>query len=437
MSAHLQRSERINPKVNAIVTLADDALDRARAAEMALMNDEPVGPLHGLPLTIKDTIDTAGLRTTSGSRPLADHVPDRDATVVARLKDAGAIIIGKTNTPEMAIPYETNNPVFGRTNNPHDLERTAGGSSGGEAAAIAACLSPAGIGSDLSGSIRVPAHFCGIAGLKPTTGFVSVDGHTPRAEGSLLLGVGIGPMARTVGDLALLLKVIAGDAKLQPAREIRGLRAAWYVNDGIAPVDEEIVGAVERAASALHDAGVKVEQARPPGVEHGLRLWLELFSPSVLRQLSEFYREREGEAGPQAAAILGRAHEADSSMEGKIAAAERQAKAVVERERLREELLRWMKTTPIIIAPVGATCAFKHGARRVEVNSESVSVFRAFSYSQTYNVFGMPGVAVPAGRSARGLPIGVQVVGPPFEEQTVLAVAEIVEEALGGWQPIV
>ena len=400
------------------------------------MNDEPVGPLHGLPLTIKDTIDTAGLRTTSGSRLLANHVPERDATVVARLKDAGAIIIGKTNTPEMAIPYETNNPVFGRTNNPHDLERTAGGSSGGEAAAIAACLSPAGIGSDLSGSIRVPAHFCGIAGLKPTTGCVPVDGHTPRAEGSLLLGVGIGPMARTVGDLALLLKVIAGDAKLQAAREIRRLRAAWYVNDGIAPVDEEIVRAVERAAAALHDAGIEIEPARPPGVEHGLRLWLELFSPSVLRQLSEFYREREGDAGPEVAAMLVRAHEADSSKEGKIAAAEHQAKAVVERERLREELLRWMKTTPIIIAPVGATCAFEHGAQRVEVKGDSVSVFRAFSYSQTYNVFGLPSVAVPAGRSAKGLPIGVQIIGPPFEEQTVLAVAEIVEEALGGWQPL-
>jgi len=206
------------------------------------------------------------------------------------------------------------------------------------------------------------------------------------------------------------------------------------VNDDVAPVDEHVARVVEQAAVALRDAGVEVDQARPPGVEHGLGLWLELFSPAVLKQLAQFYRGHEGEAGLQVAAMLVRASEADSSMAGKIAAAERQAKAVVERERLREELLRWMKATPIIIAPVGATCAFEHGAWRVDVKRESVSVFRAFSYSQTYNVFGLPSLAVPAGRSAQGLPIGVQVTGPPFAEQTVLAVAEIIEAALGGWQ---
>jgi len=374
------------------------------------------------------------LRTTSGSRLLAKHVPEEDAKVVARLKDAGAIIIGKTNVAEMAAYFESDNPVFGRTNNPYNPLMTPGGSSGGEAAAIAACLSPAGIGSDLAGSIRLPAHFCGIAGLKPTTGCVPVDGQTPAAEGSLSLGVSVGPMARTVKDLALLFKVIADEAKVQPAREISRLRAAWYVNDDVAPVDEQIARVVEQAAVALRDAGVEVDQARPPGVEHGLGLWLELFSPAVLKQLAQFYRGHEGEAGPQVAAMLARASEADSSMAGKIAAAERQAKAVVERERLREELLRWMKATPIIIAPVGATCAFEHGARRVDVKGESVSVFRAFSYSQTYNVFGLPSLAVPAGRSAQGLPIGVQVTGPPFAEQTVLAMAEIIEAALGGWQ---
>jgi len=170
VEAYLQRIEQINPSLNAIVTLADDAIDLARIAEAALTRGDEVGPLHGLPLTIKDTIDTQGLRTTGGSRLCADHVPDRDATVVARLRAAGAIILGKTNTPEMAIPYETDNPVFGRTNNPYNPLMTPGGSSGGEAAAIAACLSPAGLGSDLSGSIRVPAHFCGIVGLKPTAG---------------------------------------------------------------------------------------------------------------------------------------------------------------------------------------------------------------------------------------------------------------------------
>src|SRR5712691_49452 len=217
VEAHLRRIERINPSLNAIVTVSADALEQARVAEAALMSGE-IGPLLGLPLTVKDTIDTKGLRTTSGSRLRANHFPDRDATVVARLKAAGAIILGKTNTAEMAIPYETNNPVFGRTNNPHDLNRTAGGSSGGEAAAIAAGLSPAGIGSDLSGSIRVPAHFCGIAGLKPTIGLAPMDGHTPSATGLLSVGACIGPMARTVADLSLLFRVIAGTAQFQNSK---------------------------------------------------------------------------------------------------------------------------------------------------------------------------------------------------------------------------
>src|SRR5260221_4759602 len=209
VEAHLRRIEQVNPALNAIVTLNPNIIEQARSAETELMSGKAVGPLHGVPLTIKDTIDTGGLRTTSGSRLRANHIPDRDATVVARLKAAGAIILGKTNTPEMALPYETDNPVFCRTNNPHDLTRTPGGSSGGEGAAIAAFLSPAGIGSDLSGSIRVPAHFCGIAGLKPTMGRVPMEGHTPKAIGALSLGACIGPMARTVEDLELLFNVMA------------------------------------------------------------------------------------------------------------------------------------------------------------------------------------------------------------------------------------
>lgn len=395
------------------------------------MSGEPAGPLHGLPLTIKDTIETKGMRTTSGSRLLANHFPERDATVVTRLKNAGAIIIGKTNVAEMAAYFESDNPIFGRTNNPSDLDRSAGGSSGGEAAAIAACLSPAGIGSDLAGSIRLPAHFCGITGLKPTIGRVPIDGHIPGATGALSLAMCIGPMARTVADLGLIFSVIA-DAPLHTESEVKDLSAAWYVDDGVTPVDNEIARAVQRAADALRDAGISVAQVRPPGIDQGFGLWMELFSRPVLRQLADAYNGHENDAGPRVAAMLVRANDGDSTLEERIAAAERQAKAVIERERIREGLLRWMKTTPIIIAPVGGTCAYKHGARRVEINGESVSVFRAFSYSQTYNVFGLPSVAVPAGRTAQGLPIGVQVIGRPFEEQTVLAVAEIIESANGG-----
>ena len=446
VEAHLRRIDEINPSVNAIVTLADDAVDRARDAETKLFSRNEIGPLHGLPLTIKDTIHVRGLRTTSGSRLLANYVPDRDATLVSRLRAGGAIILGKTNVAEMAAYYESDNPIFGRTNNPHDVTCTAGGSSGGEAAAISACLSPAGLGSDLAGSIRLPAHFCGISGLKPTTGRLPVDGHTPEAVSSLSLGVSLGPLARNVEDLALLFMVMAdpssgevnhNQSKWSDLRNVnlRGLRAAWYANDGVTPVGKETAQAVEDAAGALRDAGLELKQATPPGVTQGLGLWLELFAKTVSKQLREFYRGHEGEAGPQVSAMLARARgEEDPGMAEKVSAAERLAKAVVERERLRQQLLLWMKTMPLIIAPVGATPAFAHGAQRVEVEGESISVFRAFSYSQTYNVFGLPSVAVPVGRSAKGLPIGVQIVGRPFAERTVLDAAEIVEQALGGWQ---
>lgn len=440
VEAHLRRIEQVNRSLNAIVTLAEDAVDRARVCEAALMSGNDVGPLHGLPITVKDTIDTAGLRTTSGSRIRAHHLPERDAASVARLKAAGAIILGKTNTPEMAVPYETNNPVFGRTNNPNAPGHTCGGSSGGEAAAIAACLSPAGLGSDLSGSIRVPAHFCGIGGLKPTTARVSMDGHTPAASGVVALGASIGPMARRVEDLALLFKVLAEPTQFEAAQNetgiqdptlVRGLRVAWYIDDGGTAVSDEIRAAVHSAAQALAGAGLQTIETVPPGVAKGSQLWIELFSRAANLEIAALYQGREAEAGPQVARLLREFDQGPADFEEKIYRAERLAAAVLERERRREELLEWMKTTELILAPVGATAAFEHGAERVEVNGKSISVFRAFGYSQTFNVLGLPSVAVPAGRTASGLPIGVQIVGRPFEERTVLAAAAIIEAALG------
>ena len=424
--AHLRLIDRVNPSVNAIVTIAPDVIEQARAAEKASMSGEEVGSLHGLPITVKDTIDTAGLRTTSGSRLRENDVPAKDASAVARLKKAGAIILGKTNTPEMAIPYETDNPIFGRTVNPHDPLRTAGGSSGGEAAAIAAHLSPAGIGSDLSGSIRVPAHFCGIAGLKPTIGVIAMDGHVPPAISTLALGASIGPMARNVEDLGLLFSVMADQETARPQLPVEETAVAFYTDDKTAPVTRETKLAVQAAAHALANAGYEVREERPPAVSEGSRLWIELFSNPAAEQLREFYRGQEELAGPLVRSIL--ANREHPSFKQKIKNAERVAKAVVERERLREQLLQWMKQTPLILAPVGATLAFAHGAARVDVNGESVSVFRAFSYAQTFNVFGLPAVSVPASHSAAGLPIGVQIVGLPFAEQTVLAAALVIEE---------
>ena len=441
IDAHVRAIERINPAINAIVTVADDLRERAFEAESAIMQGSRVGSLHGLPVTIKDTIDTKGLRTTSGSRLRAHYIPEEDAVAVARLKAAGAIVLGKTNVPEMAIPYESDNPVFGRTNNPYDLERTAGGSSGGEAAAIAACLSPAGIGSDLSGSIRVPAHFCGIAGLKPTVGSIPMDGHTPSASGVVGLGACIGPMARHVKDLALLFHVLAnpGDAEVTAAesldaKRVHGARVAWYTEDGVTPVAPEIKKTIQSAAGVLGQAGLEPFEGLPPGVSKAPQLWIDLFSRAANSGIASLYRGHEDEAGPLVARVLHNLNGEPDSFEDRIDNAEKLASAIVERERLREELWRWMKTTPLILAPVGATAAFDHDRHRIDIDGTYVNAFRAFGYSQAFNVLGFPSVVVPAGKTSRGLPIGVQMIGRPFEELTVLSAAAIVEKAIGGWK---
>src|SRR5947209_9283610 len=275
VEAHLQRIEQLNPNLNAIVTLAHDSLERAREAEAAIMRGDELEPLHGVPFTVKDTIETERLLTTSGSRLRASHVPEKDAPAVARLKKAGAILLGKTNVPEMAIPYECDNPVFGRTNNPFDTNKTSGGSSGGEAAAISACLSPVGLGSDLSGSIRVPAHFCGIVGLKPTTGRVSSAGPVPPIMGTISEGAVIGPMARTIEDLSLLLnllseKFVARFVSAQPERtpdSMRGWRVAAYWGENYALVSVETRNAIHAALRALNHAGLVIVEEIPPGLE--------------------------------------------------------------------------------------------------------------------------------------------------------------------------
>jgi amidase len=430
VEAYLRQIEQVNPSLNAVVTIAPEVLDHARAKDSDLAKGNLSGPLHGLPITIKDTIDTEGIRTTYGSRLFARHIPSQDASVVAQLKAAGAIILGKTNTPEMAIPYETDSPVFGRTNNPHDLNRTCGGSSGGEAAAIAVKLSAAGIGSDLSGSIRVPAHFCGIAGLKPTTGALSMEGHVPRAVGTLALGASVGPMARCVEDLALLFHAMLEKSESGSSAEIKEDRVAvaWYADDGVVAVDPQIANAVVTAAAILREAGFDIRQETAPGFSEGHRLWIELFSRAASRQIRDIYRAHEDQAGTLVKALSRSG--AAPTREQKIQTAEAVAKAVVERERYREELLRWMRKIPLILGPVSATCAFEHGAHRVDVNGQPIGVFRACSYSQTANVFGLPAAVVPVARTTTGLPIGVQIIGRPFEEAQVLSAAAIIERAV-------
>jgi amidase len=418
----LNRIAEVNPKLNAVVTIAPDVVEQARRAEILLISGKEVGPLHGLPVTIKDTIETAGLRTTSGSAMRANHVPEIDAPAVARLKAAGAIILGKTNAAEMAMDYNADNPVFGRTNHPQDSSRTPGGSSGGEAAAIATGMSVAGLGTDLAGSIRIPAHFCGIAGLKPGTGRIPGDGQFPPSIGPYSLGAVIGPMARRVEDLELLFNVLAAESTSEPV-ELKGARVAWYTDDGVAPVTRETRAAVEDCVSLLADAGLFVEECRAPGIERGYELWSKLFSRASVVQLRNVYGEQAAKGGSFVRWRLATADEMP------VPTLDEYIQGWMERDRLRFELLRWMVDVPLLVAPVGATNALPHDTLKIDIDGAKLGTFRAFSYCQTFNVFDLPSVCVPAGRSADGFPIGVQIVGRPFGEREVLAAARIVEEA--------
>jgi amidase len=444
VQAHLDRIQRINPKLNAIVTLDPDLIEQARKAETAVMRGDALSPLHGVPVTIKDTIETAGLRTTSGSLMRAEFVPTRDAPSVTRLKAAGAIILGKTNAAEMAMDYTADNPVFGRTNNPYDVNLTPGGSSGGEAVAITTCMSAGGLGTDLAGSIRIPSHFCGVAGLKPTVGRVPGDGQFPPSTGPYSLGAVIGPMARSVSDLQLLFNVLAGDNKggeLALSADsiansfagrralMRGSRVGFYTDDKVSPVTAETRQAVETAAQALSDAGLNSEEVCPPGIERGHDLWLKLFSRASVVQLRNVYGGHEEKGGDFVRWRLATADDTPPpSLDDYI-------NSWLERDRLRATLVHWMEDTTLLIAPVGATSAYKHETLKVNVGEQTLGVFRAFSYAQTLNVFDLPVVVVPISISKEGLPIGVQIIGRPFGEETVLAAAAIIEESVGGWQP--
>lgn len=429
--AYLRWLESLNPRLNAVVTLAPDVLQLARKAEAAVARGESVGPLHGVPLTVKDTINVCGLRTTFGSpvfaRPAEYNVDD--GLAVARLRAAGAIILGKTNCAEMALDYTSDNPVFGRTNNPHDLSRSPGGSSGGCAAAVAACLTAASLGSDLAGSIRIPAHFCGVAGLKPTAGRVPGDGHLPPLSDVHGLGASLGPLAREVADLELIFEVLArDDAPRARVESLRGTHAAFYYDDGVVPVTDEIKSAVALAAEALRAAGLVVREERPPSVERANTAWLELFSYPTAHYIKDVYSGYEREAGHTARAILKRSISPTAAQELMCAWSSRDS--------LRSNLRRWMEQTPLVVAPVGPVEAFRHEeSRKIEVNGKVFSMFRAFGLAQAFNVYDLPVVCVPAGRTRAGLPVGVQIAGRPFEERRVLAAARIVERALGGWQP--
>jgi Asp-tRNA(Asn)/Glu-tRNA(Gln) amidotransferase A subunit family amidase len=439
VAAHLQRISAVNPALNAFVELDSERAEReARTAEVAVMRGELVGPLCGVPVSIKSSIEVSGLRCEAGTKLRGGVTAERDAPLVQRLRRGGAVVLGTTNTPELLMAWETDNLLYGRTNNPWDLARTPGGSSGGEAAAIASGCSAGGVGSDGGGSIRVPAHFSGICGLKPTPGRIPITGHYPGCVGPFaLLGV-VGPMARTVADLQALFAVMAGQddgdtcaapvpLRMPSSEEVRGVRIGYFVDDGHTPVTPETAAAVHTAASALERTGFHVAPFRPDGLELARQLWWKFFGIAGGMLLRPMIAGQEAQLSP----IL---KEFSAWVAGEPPlTADTLLDTWVQRDQLRTKVLAQMRECPILLCPVAAMPAFRHGERVWHINGSCVRYPEAFCYSEWFNLLGNPAAVVPVGRSPENLPIGVQIVGRPWEEELVLAIAAEVERECGGW----
>ena len=440
LEAHLDRVMQVNPVLNAIVDLnAERAGEEALALETRLARGEETGPLAGVPVTIKSSIDVAGLRSECGTKLRKGHIAKQDATLVARLREAGAIVVGTTNVPDLLMAYETDNLLYGRTNNPWDLEVTAGGSSGGESAAIASGCSAAGIGSDGGGSIRVPAHFCGLCGLKPTPGLIPRGGHWPACIGPSAFTAVVGPLARRVEDLQLLLAVTSGQEFSDPSSvplslpaakqtDLSRLRVGWFEDDGINPVTSETRQAVRNAAGKLEEQGLRVEPFRLKGMESARDLWWTFFGVVATTLLAPMIKGREDDLHPIVGDLTAPVEEAEAVTYEKF------LETWLTRDTLRASLLEQMQDHRVLLCPVGSIPAFRHGERSWTIDGREVTYEQVFTPCVIFNLFGNPSVVVPVGRSAEGLPIGVQLVGRPFEDQLVLAVAAKLEEALGAWQ---
>ncbi len=438
--AHLAKIERLNPKLNAFVHVDIDRVRReAREAEAAVMSGKTLGSLHGVPISIKSSLDVAGLRCEAGTRLRAGNIATHDAPLVERLRKAGAIVLGVTNTPELLMAWETDNLLYGRANSPWDLERTPGGSSGGEAAAIAAGMSAGGVGSDGGGSIRVPAHFSGICGLKPTPGRIPATGHFPASGGPFaLIGV-VGPMARTVGDVKALFEVMQGpddgDACAAPVPlrwpgddEVRKLRIGYFEDDGRTPVTPETRAAVRTAAEALRSAGFQVEPFRPEGLEEARKLWRKFFVTAGGMLIRPMFHGHEHDLSPVLKQFL------EWSAAEPLLTGETLLNAWIGRDTLRGNFLAQMRQYPILLCPVAAIPAFRHGERRWDIQGRTVEYLDAWSYTEWFNLLGNPAAVVPVSHSTEGLPIGVQLVGRPWEEEQVLAVAAALERECNAWK---
>jgi Asp-tRNA(Asn)/Glu-tRNA(Gln) amidotransferase A subunit family amidase len=432
--AHIRQIERLNPALNALVDFDPDRV-RAQAKQLDVA-PEPRGRLHGLPVTIKSSIATAGYRCEIGSFLHEGEIPKEDAEIVSRLRAAGALILGTTNCPELLMAYETANLLHGQTRNPWDLERTPGGSSGGESAAIAAGLSAAGFGSDSGGSVRVPAHFTGICSLKPTPGRIPGRGHLPPCVGPFsILGV-IGPMARTIADVTLLFQVLSGQDLLDPVSpplavrqpaldDLRKNTVGFFEDDGLVPVTQETRAAVSVAAQALREAGFRVEPFRPSTLEQLRKLWWKFFVQCGAMFYAPEIAGKEHRLSPAFIEFLSIAQALPPLTATDL------LNAWAELDILRGKTLEEMREFPVLLCPVSSIPAFRHGERKWTVDGKPVAYLDAVRHTQWFNTLAAPAAVVPVGRSPEGLPIGVQIVARPFEDETALGIASIADAAFG------
>ncbi|HMG87230.1 MAG TPA: amidase [Terracidiphilus sp.] len=437
--AHIKQIERLNPQLKAFADFDAERV-RAQARSMDAVLVDARGPLHGLPVTVKSSIATAGYKCEIGSLNHKDEIPREDAVVVSRLRAAGALILGTTNCPEFLMAYETDNLLHGQTRNPWDLERTPGGSSGGESAAIAAGMSAAGLGSDSGGSVRVPAHFTGICSLKPTPGRIPGRGHLPPCVGPFATLGAIGPMARTMADVELMFRTLSGQDDADPASppvvlrelsdsEVRKNRIGFFEDDGLTPVTAETRSAVRAAAAALRDAGFRVEPFRPRTLEPLRKLWWTLFV-----QCGAMFYEPEVRGGREKLSPIFREFLEIAERSGPLTATEL-LNAWAELDVLRAKTLEEMREYPVLLCPVASVPAWRHGERKWTIDGQTVEYLDAVRHTQWFNTLGAPAAVVPVGRSPEGLPIAVQIAARPFQDEVALGVAGILDTVFGYTAP--
>ncbi len=437
IEAHLNEIELQRTRLNPFVSIfAEEAVEAARQADEARARRRELGPLHGIPITVKDSFDMAGQPTYCGSKLRLNHRAAEDSTPVRRLREAGAIFLGKTNTPEFLYNYETDNYVAGRTNNPWNPERTSVGSSGGEAAAIASFCSAGGMGSDGGGSIREPAHFCGICGLKPTPGRVPAVGHFPLINHpGGLLGVA-GPMARTAADVRLLFEITAGHDAEDPFSapvpvrkpEMSGIRIGVWEQFYRVPVQAPMRNAVRKAAEALRNVGFTVEPFEPRGLERAPNLWWFFFGELAAPFVKQMIVGREQEVHWTGLELLNRALEKPAPTMSQV------VENLAARDAMRASLIRQMAGFQALLTPACGVVAFPHRQRRFQTGEKEIGLFEAMMPLTYANLLGLPAMVLPFDRAADGLPAGIQFVGRPYDEELLLNLAVRLEQARGPFE---